>query len=98
MRQIFFENASAILLQNTAKVYYKMRQVLYYKMRQFYYKMGQLLQNPMFVTKCVRTDYFVPGTSRESLYHELRLESLLKKTYLFYKIVKVFHHIILSFT
>ena len=53
-----FQNATAILLQNTIKIYYKMSQVFYCKMRhfitncnscykvyQFYYKMQRLLQN-----------------------------------------------------
>ena len=30
----------------------------------------------MFITKCVSIDCFLPGTVRERLYHELRLESL----------------------
>ena len=30
----------------------------------------------MFITKCISIDYFLPGTVRERLYHELRLESL----------------------
>ena len=33
MRQVSLGNATAILLQNAAEVYYKMRQVFYYKMR-----------------------------------------------------------------
>ena len=59
MRQILFQNATAILLQNVTKDYYKMRQVFYYKIRQFYYKMRQLLQiatillqNAIYITKC----------------------------------------------
>ena len=48
MRQILLQNTAAILLQNAAKVYYKMRQ-FYYKMRQFCYKIQQLLQNAMFI-------------------------------------------------
>ena len=52
MRQIFLQNATAVLLQNATKVYYKMPQVFYYKMRQFYYKMRQLLQNATFITNC----------------------------------------------
>ena len=53
-----FQNATAILLQNAIKIYYKMSQVFYCKMRhfitncnscykvyQFYYKMQRLLQN-----------------------------------------------------
>ena len=30
MRQILLQNATAILLQNAAEVYYEMRQVFYY--------------------------------------------------------------------
>ena len=43
-----FTNATANLLQNMSKVYYKMRQVFYYKMR-------QLLQIAMFITNCDST-------------------------------------------
>ena len=43
MRQIFLQNATAILLQNATKVYCKMSQVFYYKMR-------QLLQNAAYIT------------------------------------------------
>ena len=60
MQQISLQNETAILLQNAAKVYYKMRQVFHYKMRQYYYKLQQflpnvsiLLQNATFITKCV---------------------------------------------
>ena len=58
MRQILIQNATAILLQNGAEVYYKMCQVFYYKMRQFYHKMQQLLQiatillHVTVITKC----------------------------------------------
>ena len=41
-RQILLQNATAILLQNTTEVYYKMRQVF-------------LLQNATFITKCDST-------------------------------------------
>ena len=44
------QNATAILLQNAAKVYYKMRKVFHYKMR-------QLLQITTFITNCVGTIY-----------------------------------------
>ena len=44
MRQTVLQNAAAILLQNVAEVYYKMRQVFSYKMRRFYYKIRRLLQ------------------------------------------------------
>ena len=54
MRQKLLQNATAILLQNTVNVYYKMRQA-YYIMRQFYYKMRQSLPNATFITKCVGT-------------------------------------------
>ena len=39
IRQILLQNMTANLLQNAAKVYYKLHQVFYYQMRQFYYKM-----------------------------------------------------------
>ena len=67
MRQVLWQNATAILLQNVTEVYHKMHQVFYYKMdkvfyykmQQFYYKMWQLLQNVMIllqnatvITKC----------------------------------------------
>ena len=39
------------LLQNTTKVYYKMRQVFYCKMQEFHWKMWQLLKNATFITK-----------------------------------------------
>ena len=45
MRQMLWQNATAILLQNATEVYYKMRQF-------FYYKMLQLLQNATFITNC----------------------------------------------
>ena len=48
MRQMLWQNATAILLQNATEVYYKMRQF-------FYYKMLQLLQNATFITNCDRT-------------------------------------------
>ena len=51
MWQILLQNVTATLLQNAAKVPYKMCQVFYYKMRQFYYKMQQLPQNATFITK-----------------------------------------------
>ena len=50
MRQIVLQNATAILLQNATKVYYKMRQVFFTKCDSFiikcasYYKMRRLLQ------------------------------------------------------
>ena len=53
------QNATAILLQNVAEVYYKMCQVFYYKMRQFYYKMRQLLQNATFITNCDSTFCYI---------------------------------------
>ena len=48
MREILFQNATAILLQNASEVYNRMRQVFYYKMR-------QLLQNVPFITNCDST-------------------------------------------
>ena len=42
---MLLKNASAILLQNVTKLFYKSRQLFYSKMRQFCYKMQQLLQN-----------------------------------------------------
>ena len=56
MRQILLQNVAAILQQNAAKRYYKMRQVFYYKMLQLYYKMQQLLQNVVLVTECIGTN------------------------------------------
>ena len=50
VRHILLQNATAILLQDSKEVYYKMCQVFYYKMRRFitncgsYYKMWWLLQ------------------------------------------------------
>ena len=55
IRQILLQNVTAILLQNSTEVYYKMFQVFYYdnyykmqqfyyKMQRFYYKMRHLLQ------------------------------------------------------
>ena len=44
-----------LLLQNAAKLYYKMRQVFYYKIWQFYYKMRKLLLNVTFIKKYVGT-------------------------------------------
>ena len=40
---------TAILLQNTTEVYYKMEQ---FKSRRFYYKIRQLLQIATFITYC----------------------------------------------
>ena len=57
IRQILLQNATAALLQNTIKVYYKMRQVFHYKIRQFYYNLRQLLQIPIFIAKRVSTCY-----------------------------------------
>ena len=45
MRQILLRNAITLLLQNAAKMYFKIFQISYYKKRQFYYKLRQLLQN-----------------------------------------------------
>ena len=44
MQQILLQNETAILLQNTIEVYYKMCQDFNYKMRHCYYKMQRLLQ------------------------------------------------------
>ena len=52
MRQAFFQNGTAILLQNATKVYYKMRQVFYYKMRKLLQKASISLQNETVTTKC----------------------------------------------
>ena len=48
--QVLLQNTRAILLQNSTKIYYKMRQFSttknsYHKTRRFYYKIWQLLQN-----------------------------------------------------
>ena len=54
MRQILLENATAILLQNATKAYYKIRhQVVYYNMLQFCYKLRQLLQNALILLQNV---------------------------------------------
>ena len=45
MRQMLLQNATAILLENAAEVYYKMR----------CYKMRQLLQNATVITNCDST-------------------------------------------
>ena len=58
MRQTLLQNASAILLQNAAEVYYKMRQVFCYKFTKCdsYYNMRRLLQiatvQTTFYSKC----------------------------------------------
>ena len=58
MGRRLLQNATVILLQNTAKVYYKMRE-LYYEMQQLlqnviiFYKTWQLSKNVKYVTKCV---------------------------------------------
>ena len=57
--QILLQNTTAIVLQIVINIYYKMSQVVYYKMRQFDYKLQQLLQIAMFVTKCVGTTSFL---------------------------------------
>ena len=57
--QILLQNTTAIVLQIVINIYYKMSQVVYYKMRQFDYKLQQLLQIAMFVTKCVVTTSFL---------------------------------------
>ena len=51
-------------LENATKVYYKMRHVFYYKMGWFYNRMGQLLQNATFVTKCVDTCWIKNSVKR----------------------------------
>ena len=58
-RQVFLQNATAILLQNATEVYYIIHQDFYYKMWQFYYKIQQVLQistislqNATVITKC----------------------------------------------
>ena len=66
MRQILFQNATAILLQNAAEVYYKMHQFFitkcdsfitkcdsYYKLRQLYYKIRQLFENLQLVKEMI---------------------------------------------
>ena len=66
----YYKIATAILLQNATKVYYKMRQVFYYKKRQFakcnsYYKMRRLLQNTLvhsvntLKSELLKTTYFL---------------------------------------
>ena len=52
MGQILLQNATAILLQNATKIYYKMRQ-FYYKMRQLLQNASDLLKNVTFITNCV---------------------------------------------
>ena len=64
-------NATAILLQNAKKIYYKIcwyyiikydsfiaRCDSHYKICRFYYKLWQLWQNATFITKCVGTYTF----------------------------------------
>ena len=51
-------------LENATKVNYKMRHVFYYKMGWFYNRMGQLLQNATFVTKCVDTCWIKNSVKR----------------------------------
>ena len=53
MRQWLLQLATAILLQNSAKIYYKMCQVFLCKMWQFYFKMWRLLQNEILLQNAV---------------------------------------------
>ena len=52
MRQILFQNATAILLQNATEVYYNMRQTFYCKMRQLLQIATISLQNATVMAKC----------------------------------------------
>ena len=52
---MLLQNATAMLLQNVTKIYYKIRKVFDYKMQQFYYKLKQLLQNASCIMKSVGT-------------------------------------------
>ena len=52
---MLLQNATAMLLQNVMKIYYKMRKVFDYKMQQFYYKLKQLLENASCIMKSVGT-------------------------------------------
>ena len=45
IRQTLLQNATAVLLQNSEKGFYKLCQMFYYKMRHLYYKIRRLLQN-----------------------------------------------------
>ena len=66
---MLLKNATAILLQNATKVYYKMHLIFncecgsYYKLRRLYYKMWQLLQNATFVTNCDSTSVMKHNSS-----------------------------------
>ena len=50
---LLLQSATAILLQSTTSLITKCDR--YYKVRQFYYKVRQVLQSGMVITKCDRT-------------------------------------------
>ena len=53
MRQILLQDATAILLQNATKVYYKMRQVFITKCDSFFLQNATVITNyDDFITKC----------------------------------------------
>ena len=85
MRQALVQNAT-ISLQNTKKVYCKMRQMFYYKILQFYYKMCRFIS---FITKCVKILHFIQnatfiakyvGTRISENHKELEIENRLIPT------------------
>ena len=51
---LLLQSVTAILLQSATSVITKCDR--YYKVRQFYYKVRQVLQSAMIITKCDRTD------------------------------------------
>ena len=64
MRQILLQNETIVLLQNVSDCFPQNATVFitnsdsYYKMRQIYYERQRLLQNALFITKCVGTDLY----------------------------------------
>ena len=66
MQLILLQNETTILLWNTTKLYYKIScfnwkmrkfycKIRHFKIWRYYFKIRQLLQNVMFITKCVGT-------------------------------------------
>ena len=78
MRQIFLQNATAILLRNATKKLLQTSKWVwflitkcnsYYKLGQFYYKIRQLLQNVTFITNWESTHFDELLTSFSKVYH-----------------------------
>ena len=66
MRQLLLQNATAILLQNVTKIFYKMHQffLLYYKMRII------LSRFAIVITKCV--DFITKFVTNWDAYYKMR--------------------------